>query len=148
MYNSYSSTSSNSFNPVFIFLFVIVLVITLIAYWKVFVKAGEPGWKAIIPIYNIIIAFRIAGRQVYWAILLLIPIVNFFIAAYLYIGLGRTFGKSPVWSLILLWLLGPIGIIILAFDKSTYTPPGTLSTPNSPTSNNLPPAIPQQPVAP
>ena len=54
----------------------------------------------------------------------------------MYIGLGRSFGKDTFWSLILLWLLGPIGILILAFDKSKYLGPGGSTT-----------LIPQQPVA-
>ena len=57
MYHSYSYSSSSSyhFHPALIFLIAFFLIITLVAYWRVFVKAGEPGWKAIIPIYNIII---------------------------------------------------------------------------------------------
>jgi hypothetical protein len=101
----------------------------VVAYWRVFVKAGEPGWKAIIPIYNIVIAFKIAGISAYWALLFLVPLVNFFVAAYLYVCLGKTFGKNPLWSFILLWILNPIGILILAFDKSKYLGHGGSSTP-------------------
>ena len=57
-----------------IYLAVVVLIVA--AWWKIFQKAGEEGWKAIIPIWNILILLKIVGREWWWIILMLIPIVN------------------------------------------------------------------------
>src|SRR6478672_11028022 len=53
-----------------------IIVFVIVALWKVYAKAGEPGWAAIIPIYNIIVLLRIAGKPWWWILLLLIPLVN------------------------------------------------------------------------
>jgi len=51
-------------------------VFYIIIFWRVFEKAGEPGWAALIPIYNIYVELKIVGRPWWWLLLLLIPIVN------------------------------------------------------------------------
>jgi hypothetical protein len=55
---------------------VIAVVIVIAAMWKVFIKAGRPGWAAIVPIYNLIVLLQVAGKPVWWVLLLLIPLVN------------------------------------------------------------------------
>jgi len=145
MQYSYTSSSASGYHTNFGLLYfgLIILIIEIIAYWKMFVKAGEPGWKAIIPIYNIVIAFKIAGKNPYMVFLLLIPIVNIFVIGYLYINLGRTFGKDAFWSIILLYILNPIGQLILGFGKSTYMATGAPLA----SIHNPPQTIPQQPVS-
>ena len=64
------------------------------AMWKVFTKAGKPGWAAIIPIYNGVVLLDIAGKPVWWIILFLIPIVNFIFFILTYVGLADRFGKG------------------------------------------------------
>ena len=54
-----------------------VIILMIASMWKIFTKAGQPGWASIIPIYNIIVLLKIVNRPVWWIILLLIPIVNF-----------------------------------------------------------------------
>jgi len=51
-------------------------VLLIAAQWKVFVKAGQPGWACIIPIYNIYIMTKIAGKPGIWTLLCFIPVVN------------------------------------------------------------------------
>jgi cellulose synthase/poly-beta-1,6-N-acetylglucosamine synthase-like glycosyltransferase len=59
------------------FLFMLVfVVIMLVAMWKIFEKAGRPGWKALIPIYNYYIMLEIVGRPGWWLLLLFVPFVN------------------------------------------------------------------------
>src|ERR1051326_4433149 len=53
-----------------------VIVLLVAAMWKIFVKAGKPGWAAIVPIYNLIVLLEIAGRPLWWFLLMLIPLVN------------------------------------------------------------------------
>jgi hypothetical protein len=69
-------------------------VLTIAGMWKVFAKAGKPGWAAIVPVYNIIVLLEIIGRPVWWIILLLIPCVNFVIWILLGIDLAKSFGKG------------------------------------------------------
>jgi len=99
-----------------------VIVLVLASLWKVFSKAGKPGWAAIIPIYNMIVWLEICGRPIWWIILLLIPCVNIVIALLINIDLAKSFGKDVGFG-IGLWLLGIIFLPILAFGKSQYVGP-------------------------
>jgi len=78
--------------PLLIFIAVVVFLIT--AEWKVFTKAGRPGWAVLIPIYNIYVQCKIAGRPGWWVLLYFIPLVNIIIALLVSIGLARAFSKS------------------------------------------------------
>ncbi len=101
-------------------LFVLALIIFMIAaVWKVFTKAGEPGWACLIPIYNAIVYLKIAGKPVWWIILFLIPIVNLIIALLVSLGLAKNFGKSGGFG-VGIWLLGPIFVPILAFGDAKF----------------------------
>src|SRR4051794_4395636 len=72
----------------------LVFIISIVALWKLFTKAGKPGWAAIVPIYNLIVLLEIAGKPAWWIILMLIPLVNFIIAIILFIALAESFGKG------------------------------------------------------
>ena len=65
---------------VFLLLYIALIVLIIASFWKIFTKAGQPGWAAIIPIYNLYIMCKIAGRPGWWVILMFIPIVSFVIA--------------------------------------------------------------------
>lgn len=95
-------------------------VITVIALWPVFTKAGRPGWGAIIPIYNTYLLVKIAGYHGALTILFFIPLVNIVIAILVGLGVGRAFGKSTAFSIVLLWLLSIIGYFIIGYGKATY----------------------------
>src|SRR4051812_13202917 len=69
----------------------LIAAIVIASLWKIFVKAGEPGWAAIVPFYNFIVLLKIAGRPLWWLLLLLIPFVNFIVAILVYIDLARKF---------------------------------------------------------
>jgi hypothetical protein len=98
----------------------ILALIGIVAAWKIYMKAGQPGWAVIIPIYNIIVFMRIINRPWWWLFLLCIPIVNIVIAIIVAIDLGKSFGKGGAWSFFLLIVLSVIGYLILAFGKSEY----------------------------
>lgn len=101
-------------------LFLIAFVILLIAAaWKINVKAGQPGWACIVPIYGTIINLRIIGKPGWWFFLLLIPFVNFIIFIIMAIELAKVFGKGTGFGIGLL-LLPFIFSPILAFGKSEY----------------------------
>jgi hypothetical protein len=95
-------------------------VIYIIAVWPVFVKAGRPGWGAIIPIYNIYLTVKIAGYHGAIVILYFIPIVNLITAIVVAVGVGRAFGKGGAFSFFLLWLLAIIGYLIVGYGSSKF----------------------------
>lgn len=98
----------------------IVAVLLIVAYWKIFVKAGEAGWKSLIPFYNTYLLCRIAGRNGWWFLGFLVPFVNIIIALIISIDLAKHFGKSTVFGVVGLWIFSVVGFLILGFDKSTY----------------------------
>ena len=71
----------------------LVSVFSIVCLWKVFVKAGKPGWAAIIPIYNIITELEIIGRPWWWLLLLFIPLVNIVIGIIVIFDLAKVFGN-------------------------------------------------------
>lgn len=71
----------------------IILVLIHFGLWKMFIKAGRPGWEALIPFYREYIITKLTGRQSWWVILLIIPILNIFIGITLYIDFVKSFGK-------------------------------------------------------
>ena len=101
-------------------LFIIVVNVFFMAtMWKIFTKAGQPGWAAIVPIYNAVVLLQISGKPVWWLVLFLIPLVNFVFAILLLIALAEAFGKGPGFAAGLL-LLGIVFFPILAFGSSEY----------------------------
>ncbi|MBS1906318.1 MAG: hypothetical protein JST33_07050 [Actinobacteria bacterium] len=98
----------------------ILYVIVAIALWRVFTKAGHPGWLAIIPIVNVIFIVKIAGMSGWWVLLYLIPIVNIVFGIIVAVKLGKSFGKGGAFSFFLLWLLPVIGYLILGFGSSQH----------------------------
>ncbi len=100
----------------------VVFVLSIVAYWRIFEKAGEAGWKSIIPIYDVYILFKIAWGKGWMFLLLFIPVVNIVIYIMMLYKLNKAFDKG-VGFFILLLLLPNIGYLILAFDGSEYIGP-------------------------
>jgi len=94
-------------------------ILVIAGLWKVFTKAGKPGWAAIIPIYNLIVLLQIAGKPLWWIVLFCIPIVNFVVAIMVFINVAKAFGKGTGFAIGML-LLGPIFIPILGFGSAQY----------------------------
>jgi hypothetical protein len=105
---------------VYMLFWIAIVAILVIAMWKIFAKAGKPGWAAIIPIYNMLVFLEIIGRPWWWLLLMFIPFVNFVIGIVVAIDLGKAFGKDAGYSIILLWLFSLIGYLILGFGKDKY----------------------------
>ena len=97
-----------------------VFVIMIIAMWKMFEKADEAGWKAIIPFYNTYTLFRIAGRNGLWFLGLFVPVLNIVVAVILSIDLAKHFGKSTVFGIIGLFFFSMIGYLILGYGSAQY----------------------------
>jgi hypothetical protein len=110
------------FGGLFMLFWLALMVIFIASAWKVFAKAGQPGWAAIIPIYNIIVLLQIVGRPLWWLLLMFIPLVNLVIAILIYIDLAKSFGQSTGFAIGLL-LLAPIFWPILGFGSARYIGP-------------------------
>ncbi len=96
-----------------------VAALAIVAMWKIFEKAGEPGWAAIIPFYNIYVLFKITWGNGWNFLLLLIPIANIVILIITMVKLAKAFGKSGGFAVGLIFL-SIIFYCILAFDQSVY----------------------------
>jgi len=102
-------------------LWLAIVLLMVASMWKLFVKAGKPGWAAIVPIYNLVVLLEIAGKPIWWFILFLIPVVNFIVLIMLALAVARKFGKGTGFALGMIFL-SPIFYPILAFGDSTYNP--------------------------
>ncbi|MGZ4152499.1 MAG: DUF5684 domain-containing protein [Actinomycetota bacterium] len=94
-------------------------VVDIVAMWRLFTKAGQPGWAAIIPIYNLYVLVKVAGREGWWVILYFIPFVNIVVWFIVAIDVAKNFGKSTGFG-IGIALLSFIFIPILAFGDAQY----------------------------
>lgn len=97
------------------------VILMIAAMWKVFEKAGEPGWAAIVPIYNLYILLKIAGKPGWWVLLFLIPFVNIIVAIIALIAVAHRFNKGTGFGLGLTFL-GVIFFPILAWGDASYHP--------------------------
>lgn len=100
----------------------IVVVVCLVAMWKIFVKAGEPGWAAIVPIYNAFVLFKIAWGKGILFLLMCIPVVNFVVLIMVYVKLAKAFGKGTGFAIGLIFL-APIFMCMLGFGDAQYEGP-------------------------
>ncbi len=98
-------------------------LIEIVAFWRIFTKAGEPGWASLIPIYNGYVLLRIAGRPGWWLLLYLIPFVNFVMAIIVVHELSKSFGHGGGFTFGLLFL-PVIFYPMLAFGSDRYLGPG------------------------
>lgn len=105
------------------------LVIAIIGMWRMFTKAGQPGWGSLIPIYNIYLLLKIAGRPGWWLLLLLIPIVDIVVWLIVSMDIAKSFGKSAAYGIILLFLLSGLGFLILGLGDAQYKGPAASITP-------------------
>ena len=114
------SYSYSDQSPVTSVIGLIVAVIAIIALWRVFSKAGRPGWAAIIPIYNIYTLVKVSGNSGCFTLLYFIPIVNIIIAVIVALGVAKNFGKSAAFGIVGLWLFSLIGYLIIGFGSAQY----------------------------
>ena len=121
---------------ILVIIYIAVIVLEIAALWKVFVKAGQPGWAAIIPIYNLYILLKIIGRPGWWILLFLLGIIPFVgwiavlvLGIIIAIDLAKSFAKSSGFA-VGLFLLNFIFIPILGFGEARYVGPAA-STPRA-----------------
>ena len=117
--NYYDYGYSYQASPFVTVLSLAVAVLGIVAMWKIFEKAGEPGLAAIIPFYNVYVLFKITWGNGWKFLFLLIPIANLVFAIITMVKLAKAFGKSGGFAVGLIFL-SIIFYCILAFDSSTY----------------------------
>lgn len=126
----------------------IVSILTLVAYWKIYKKAGEEGWKAIIPIYGTYVLYELTWDvKMFWIMFgsfaaglflafmgaasgislliflgLIVVLVGIAVDLFQSHALSRSFGHGIGFTLGLLFLT-PIFLLILAFGSSEYQGP-------------------------
>lgn len=101
------------------FVWLAICIFLIVANWKLFQKAGEPGWASIIPIYNALVFLKIVGRPWWWLFLMCIPFLGIIFGFIVCIDLAKSFGKDVVFG-IGLAILGIVFIPILAFGNAKY----------------------------
>ena len=99
--------------------FFIYFVLVIASIWKIFTKAGKPGWASIIPIYNVIVLLEIIGKQVWWIVLFLIPFVNIIISIITTNEVSKSFGRGAGTTVGLIFLPF-IFYPVLAFGSAQY----------------------------
>ncbi len=97
----------------------IILILIIVSAWKIFTKAGKPGWAVIIPIYNIIVLLEIVGKPWWWLLLMLVPVLNIILMIWVTNLLSKSFGKGIGFTLGLI-ILSFIFIPILGLGKAEY----------------------------
>jgi len=112
---------------VIVFAYLAVLGLVVAGFWLVFMKAGESGWKSIIPIWNMIVLLRIIGRPWWWIAFFIIPFVGLIVSALIAQDFAKSFGKGVGFGLGL-WLLSFIFVPILGFGGATYAGPAAEGT--------------------
>src|SRR4051812_6741217 len=82
-----------------------VISLLIASTWRLFTKAGKPGWATCVPVYNLMVMLSIAGQPVWWVVFLFIPLVNFIMLALMLIAVAEAFGKGPGFGLGLAFLV-------------------------------------------
>ena len=133
-----SATNAPSLGPGVVVAFTAVVVLLVASMWRIFSKAGEPGWKAIVPIYGAVVFQRIIGRPGWWVLLMFVPVLNVLVSWVECFDLARVYGKGAGYALGLI-LLGPIFFMALAFGPAVYQGPNRRATTPFPSRSSSPP---------
>ncbi|MGN0438678.1 MAG: DUF5684 domain-containing protein [Lachnospiraceae bacterium] len=118
-YDAAGAAALAGFSIIYMVVCLALAIVMVVALWKIFSKAGEPGWAAIIPFYNNYVLFKIAMGNGWLFLLMFVPFVNLVVSIMVYFKLAKAFGKGIGFGFGLLFLY-PIFILILAFGSSEY----------------------------
>ncbi len=146
--NGASTAGLGAFLLIIWLIVLVVSVIMIISMWKIFTKAGEAGWKSIIPFYNTWTLAEIVGRPGWWGLAPLLGVIpyigslaGFVVICILYVDLAKSFAKTTGFAVLLI-LLPIVGFPMLAFGDAKYGGPAAAG------SGGSKPAAPAAPSAP
>lgn len=111
---------------IILIIYLAVIVLMIAGLWKTFEKAGEPGWAAIVPIYNLYVLVKISGKETWWIILYFVPIVSIIATFIISIEVAKKFGKDAGYG-IGLALLPMVFWPMLGFSDAQYEGGGSES---------------------
>ena len=117
-----ASVAVAGFSMVYSLISLAVTVLIIVAWWKVFVKAGKPGWAAIVPLYNMYCMFQITFGNGWLFLLCLVPCVNIVMIIIMYVKLAQAFGKGGGFAVVLIFL-PVIFLPMLVFGDADYVGP-------------------------
>ncbi len=118
-------TTSGSGTGFFV-LYLVLFILYCVAAWRIFERAGKPGWGIFIPIFNLYLLCKISGRPGWMVIFFFIPLVNVVMGLIIALDIARAFSKGPGFGLGL-FFLSFIFVPILGFGSAKYTNPGGLA---------------------
>lgn len=119
MVTSTYGTETTSMSPAVLIFYLVVLAVELVAMWKIYTKAGQPGWAAIVPIYNIIILLKIVKMDWWHILIMLIPCASMVYGCILSYKLATAFGKDTGFAVLTIFF-SPIMLPIIAFGSAEY----------------------------
>ena len=116
------AAAASGVSAVYVILSLAISVLTLVAMWKLFVKAGKAGWKCLIPFYNTYCLYDIAWGNGWLFLLMFVPCVNVVVGIMMLFKLAKAFGQGTGFGFGLLFL-NTIFILILGFGSAEYVGP-------------------------
>lgn len=111
--------AQDAFNSAILLVYLGLIVLWLASMWKVFAKADQPGWAALVPIYNAYVMLKIGDNPGWYLLLMLVPLVNLYAFGKMYVGIARAFDKGIGWG-VGLWFLPFVFFPLLGFGDATY----------------------------
>jgi len=124
-YDPSSAASAGIFMAIFmvcIIPLIITSIISVVGLWKIFEKAGKPGWASIIPIYSTIVLLEIIGKPIWWIFLIIFPCTSFIFAIWAINLLSKSFGQGVGFTIGIIFLHF-IFLPILGFGNYQYLGP-------------------------
>lgn len=70
------------------------VLLVIISMWRVYERAGEPGWAVLIPFYNMYVLTKVAGLSGWWVVAMFIPLINIIALFVVSIGVARRFDRG------------------------------------------------------
>lgn len=136
--------SSTGGGDIFSGLFTLFIMAALYFYvsfaqYRIAQKVGlaEQAWWGFVPILNVFLFVKCAGRDWYWFLFLLVPIVNIIVGVMLWMDIARQLQKSAFWAILtLVPFINFIAIGVIAFGGNSSTgrfPPHDRTPSNQPT---------------
>lgn len=114
-----SGISRTSVYMIYLFTLLIILLMYA-AQWRLFVNAGQSGWKALIPFYSTYTQFLIAGMSGWWIVALFVPLLDIYASVLLSLGTAEKFGKGTIFAVLGLILFAPVGYMYLGFGDAQF----------------------------
>ena len=122
MTSNLTSDLMSSLNGIQLLIAVIISIIFIIGQWKLYEKAGFPGWASIIPIYNQYVLIKMATGSGLGLLFCFIPCVGIFYLFYVYYKLALAFGQGTCFAICMIFFT-PIFFLILGFGNYQYYGP-------------------------